>query len=119
MDNQTELAWAAGFFDGEGCTSLETKSASLKVTITQQHPEVLERFISAVGVGKVYGPYYYGPKKKARWAINIQSKAAIVALAKIWPYLGSEKKNQALRSLEELSLRLKNNKYPSLGNSKK
>lgn len=118
-DNELELAWAAGFFDGEGSTSVEKNSASLKTTISQNDPEVLERFLKAVDVGsRIYGPYYYGPKKNPRWAVQICGKSAIIAVAKLWPYLGSIKRNQALRNLDRVTEILNGSKYPFLGNKK-
>jgi hypothetical protein len=52
------LAWAAGFFDGEGCIcAFSTKRSDnqredfrLHVMVVQNHPETLERFRRAVGV---------------------------------------------------------------------
>lgn len=93
-----ELAWAAGFFDGEGCTSVPKNSKALRVNITQQHPEVLYRFRDAVGVGKVLGPYELATGK-LMWNWYASTKPGIVALGKLWPYLSSEKRNQALLKL--------------------
>lgn len=58
-----ELMWAAGFWDGEGCMTLNSRPngkqqhACTVVNLTQVEREPLERFVSAVGVGKIYGPY--------------------------------------------------------------
>lgn len=60
--NNTELAWAAGFFDGEGSVSLiwttHTTNTNpwwnLKVTVTNCDRPSLERFVAAVGVGRIY-----------------------------------------------------------------
>ena len=66
MKSELELAWAAGFFDGEGHISARrTKRRStengeprygrvLQFRVTQKYPEVLERFQAAVGYGKIY-----------------------------------------------------------------
>jgi hypothetical protein len=70
--NQEALAWAAGFFDGEGCFhfSLRRRSdgaldRSTQVRMTQADSEVLIRFRDAVGgLGRVYGPY---DKRRATW----------------------------------------------------
>lgn len=56
--NREELAWAAGFFDGEGCFSYTAKAGFATVTIGQVDRRVLDRFQEAIGgVGKIYGPY--------------------------------------------------------------
>jgi hypothetical protein len=108
----TELAWAAGFFDGEGSTWLS------KDTVRYRHPvmavgqsgdtEPLERFGRAVGVGKVYGPlaantqgflpdgtprYYLKPRFQWRAAAWPEVSAALEGLM---PYLSSVKVRQAL-----------------------
>jgi len=60
----TELVWAAGFYDGEGCFSFKNmprKSgnhhATVRLGIRQNDRRPLDRFQNAVGFGKVYGPY--------------------------------------------------------------
>lgn len=65
--NREELAWAAGFFDGEGhVRSCMTNTRGGRVqpyrdwflSISQVHPAVLERFRAAVGgIGTIGGPY--------------------------------------------------------------
>lgn len=51
------LAWAAGFFDGEGNTSLSNRG-QLTLQIGQSgDTELLDRFRITVGEGVVRGPY--------------------------------------------------------------
>jgi len=52
-----QLAWAAGFFDGEGCFSYSQSSGSGCVAITQTDRRLLDCFRGIVGFGKVYAPY--------------------------------------------------------------
>jgi len=74
----TELAWAAGFFDGEGCVSvsrtLATAEPVIQLSVSQVQREPLDRFAAAVGVGKVYGPYTKKSKPRAKpcyqWSIT-------------------------------------------------
>ena len=68
MTDTHELAWAAGFFDGEGSVSYQRQCRkshsraqrviSIDIFQTSGNQEVLERFQTAVGVGKVNGPYW-------------------------------------------------------------
>lgn len=55
---EVELAWAAGFFDGEGCTSyhrrLTGRGAQLRMAINQMKRLPLVRFKKAVGAGAIY-----------------------------------------------------------------
>ena len=55
--DREELAWAAGFFDGEGCFCFSEAGQYVCVSITQTEREPLDRFERAVGLGKVNGPY--------------------------------------------------------------
>ncbi len=89
-----ELAWAAGFFDGEGC-SHRTGDGYLVVSISQCHREVLDKFRLAVGVGKVRGPYAPRREKWSPiWHYRAYGAEASLVLAAIWPYLGSVKRAQ-------------------------
>lgn len=70
MTTAEDYAWAAGFFDGEGYVHAKRgkrKSDPQRFTYTQiildiaqKERELLDRFASIVGVGKVYGPYRNG-----------------------------------------------------------
>lgn len=58
--DREKLAWAAGFYDGEGtmcCKTINGKWSSLSISIHQTNKDTLERFQDAVsGLGKVTGP---------------------------------------------------------------
>lgn len=97
-----ELAWAAGFFDGEGWAAGETRPgrrrAQPRAQINQAAPhgvpEVLERFQRAVGCGQIYGP------KREPGRIDLYSWVASSRpnVARAWealgPYLGPVKSVQ-------------------------
>ena len=102
--DREELAWAAGFFDGEGCFSFSVAGNYLCVSISQTEPEPLERFARAVGVGWVLGPYDL--RKNDRWirkpqyvyrANGYERVQAIAAL--LWFKLGLAKQEQAVHAL--------------------
>lgn len=95
------LAWAAGFFDGEGTTIARSDRRratyhQLDVSVPQASrsgtPEVLAKFQRAVlGVGRIYGPNGSG---LYRWRAGGRIGADL-ALALIWPWLGAVKRAQA------------------------
>jgi hypothetical protein len=94
---QLELAWAAGFFDGEGCTMVKRKrgNAAVNLIVAQKTPEMLERFQAAVGGGYIY----HNPRAQGapyNWQATSQPVARQV-LDLLWPYLGSIKQAQAER----------------------
>lgn len=100
----TELAWAAGFFDGEGCTSIKQGSRiSLRLSVGQTNQITLKRFQNAVGYGTINGPYKV---KKLNWTPHSQwntwSDAALIVIQKLWKYLSPIKQQQFLTKLAEL-----------------
>lgn len=102
------LAWAAGLFDGEGCVYLrdgkrDRDRPEITLSITQCFDsEVLVRFRDAVGVGQVTGPVNEsGTGVGPRWNYRSQRTASsLMALASIWPWLGSVKRRQADRAVD-------------------
>lgn len=86
-----ELLWAAGFFDGEGCSYLNEKYAVL--SIGQADPEVLERFQKAVGKGVIIGPYPHGGNKPM-WQYRASGLDSLEGMELIYPFLSSIKRAQ-------------------------
>lgn len=95
---ETELAWAAGFFDGEGNTHQRANRpglGGLSMQVNQQEPTTLERFGSAVGYGKLYGPYAERQTGSVyRWLIT--GHKVQLAVDRLWPYLSEPKRKQIL-----------------------
>ena len=111
MTVEAELAWAAGFFDGEGSTYFQLRKQQkgrqrqygyLTLSLNQTDPETLERFRDAVGIGSVYGPYN---QKKDKWSpfwrYTIHNKDVDAVLTLLWPFLGTVKREQALAAYEK------------------
>jgi len=106
--NRLELAWAAGFFDGKGCFSINRlgKSPNPKrivggrVGIVQKEKHNLVRFRKAVlGLGHITGPYFRrSPKGKRVYrfdfvATTFEEVQAIIGL--LWFKLGPAKRRKA------------------------
>lgn len=57
MSRETDIAWAAGLFEGEGCLSSSRRESHLRpscvAVMSSTDKDVLERFCAIVGVGKV------------------------------------------------------------------
>lgn len=112
---ETELSWAAGFFDGEGHTSARVKAArkgglknqrSISLSVGQRDLEPLERFMAAVeGIGAIYTreidnrPYY-------TYKCSGEKVRQVIEL--LWPYLCSIKKEQATKALQDYDSRQPN-----------
>jgi hypothetical protein len=101
-----ELAWAGGFFDGEGSTYLEKHRTHAgyfyPVIYVPQSAEVgvapeLLRLKSAMGgLGNISGVRQDGPdwKPYRRWRVVTQFKVQAV-LHLLWPFIGNAKRSQA------------------------
>ena len=106
-----ELAWAAGFFDGEGSTFLSRQKVvhydrpgrpayranSPSLSIAQVDRRPLDRWVAVIGVGTVRGPYK--PRtKNSRSYYRVELRGRIRshrALVQMWPYMSKPKKEQA------------------------
>jgi hypothetical protein len=101
--NETELAWAAGFFDGEGSTTIHKRCKERNrtprpvISIVHNTREQLDRFCAAIDDGKVYGPYdRKKPNHSPYYHLLVTGYYRVKpALDKLWPYLSIHKKQQA------------------------
>lgn len=105
-----ELAWAAGFMDGEGCFGLVRSKArvrgprwyKVRASATQHGepgiiPEVLHRLQSAVGgVGRIER---HSGVDAFKWVVEGEAKVQLV-LDSLIPYLGARKVTQAREALD-------------------
>src|SRR2546430_3592500 len=81
MDNH-DLAWAAGFFDGEGWAAFQHRGTRARINQTGLDgvPEVLLKFQRIVGVGRIDGPLLKeGKKPLYYWEATSRSDVARVA----------------------------------------
>ena len=107
MPRTTELAWAAGFFDGEGSTKLDRRHdrAYISIQIGHVEPEPLRRFHAAVSAGSVTGPYAHNRRKNKRWSeyysYQAYGKTACAVIEQLWPYLSGPKKRQWLEKIND------------------
>jgi hypothetical protein len=101
-----ELAWAAGFFDGEGTSSVSIKdhlgiNPVLRITISQKNKDNLKRFKKAI-----LNQGLIGLRNNTAWGSvwvyqsqTFRETQAIIAL--LWKYLGQEKKDQYIKAVEK------------------
>ena len=105
---RTELAWAAGLFDGEGSTGAYLfnggRQTYLRMQLRQNghtQPVVLERFQRAVGGGLIHGPHRSKTTPQWNWVAN--GPAAYRVLRLLWPYLSDPKRDQANRAITKVN----------------
>jgi len=114
MATETEKAWAAGFFDGEGSTTFQLRcqlprgKGQLKISVTQAGEfarELLIRFQSAVGnLGHICFVTDNRPnhQKCQRWYTGDRSDVCLI-MQYLWPYLGPVKRRQFLAAMEKVN----------------
>jgi len=98
-----ELAWAAGFFDGEGWANRSGRGVQARINQAglDGMPEVLIKFQRIVDVGRVQGPdITTGRQPLYRWQATSRADVAHVA-EQIGPWLGRIKRRQFERALGE------------------
>jgi len=86
--NDPLIQWAAGLFEGEGNARL-AGSPRLKVAMTDE--DVVRRFHSVVGCGKVTGPYHPGGGRKEVWTWTATGEDAVTTAARLLPWLCSRR----------------------------
>lgn len=92
---ETEIAYLAGVFDGEGTVKVGN---SIRVSVEMTDLDVLERFQRAFG-GQIY-PRKAKVNRKPAWSWNLQSRAGV------WPFLDKVKpflSDRRQAKIEELS----------------
>ena len=101
MDDH-ELAWAAGFFDGDGWAapvrygrrSNRRPMAQINQAGAQGVPEVLIRFRDAVGVGRIGGPKVEEGREDLYWWVASSRGDVLQTGQRIGPWLSSGKRGQ-------------------------
>lgn len=107
----TDLAWAAGFFDGEGCTMAKhgtRKSvqagrfvySTILIEVAQKERFLLDKLCSILKTGKVYGPYNNGAGHYHYKYIVSKYERVNSVIELLWPYLGPYKRTQARKALD-------------------
>ncbi len=110
--NREELAWAAGFFDGEGCSSIHNtpkNRMALRLNVGQVNRDNLHRFQAAVGgLGAVGKPCVSKTRVRQPFSMwetqRFEHSQAVIAL--LWPWLGQEKRLQASTALKRWQARM-------------
>jgi len=115
---ESNWAWAAGLFDGEGHVSCRNRTGSshlpkyrsprsIVLTINQHHEEVLDRFILVTG-GRVNKYHFTKTRPKQSkltgtydsWGVRTGKRDNVIYIVDhMWPWLGSVKRLQAASSL--------------------
>lgn len=97
----TELAWAAGFYDGEGSFYCRSNRKEMVMEVSQVDLRPLERFFSVAGVGSITQNKARGRSQAIyRWRSGCRNDVLDV-VNKLWPYLSEPKKEQILQGYDK------------------
>lgn len=98
-----ELAWAGGFFDGEGstvcCINNSNPYSRMQVTLGQKDYKnkiapTLIKFQKILGVGKIYQKRKIGKEINMHQFYTCKFKDVQKCIKLLWNYISIEKKNQ-------------------------
>lgn len=102
-----ELAWAAGFFDGEGSFGVDRKRPYryLTASLSQTDPRPLCRFVAAVGMGNVTGPTRETSRlsRKCKWRVQFSGTKAVAVATALTPHLSPPKLEQLAKAWKEVN----------------
>lgn len=89
MAQQTDYAWAAGFFDGEGCVSLHTQGryTCLRVIVVQKDIRPIEFFKSVFEMDETIGIVTRQNRRHKYYRLVASGPSAANILRKMLPYL--------------------------------
>lgn len=103
MATESEVAWAAGFYEGEGYFGVKHNSyghpSSLRLSIGQRTQEPIDRFLLIAGVGKVYCRWNRG---KDLWVYSAGKTSQALDVARLlWPWLSERRQLQVEGAVDE------------------
>ena len=101
--SNSDLAWVAGLFEGEGTISTPPKS-ELRIKMTDL--DIIQRFQTITSSNRICTEEPRAPHHKRIWITRITGKSNCRAfLSKILPYLGMRRAHRALDLLDFIELR--------------
>ena len=117
MDRETEIAWAAGFFEGEG-TIRDVKGIPrndghrqhyMYLQIVNTDLQMIERWKRIMGAGPIY--HQKGPERnKPLYSVRIENGEKVKEAVKLlWPYLSDRRRER----IEEVRAIMANNRTDS------
>ena len=99
---ETDLAWAAGLIEGEGCFTLHSKKHPYFL-LDMTDKDVLEKFQSIFPFVTLRGPYYHKdrPQYKPRWRIDAFGPKCRHIILQTYKYYGIRRRTCIDQLLEK------------------
>lgn len=100
----SEIAWAAGLFEGEGTISSKpqgTRGSGAQLRLGMNDKDVVERFRKIVGCGGLYAHKPGTGSTKPNWTWYVYDADKVTAiLSAFLPFLGARRSAKAMEALE-------------------
>lgn len=101
----SEIAWAAGLFEGEGCFTVSTsngKYRQARVKLRSTDEDVVRRFHQAIGLGTVREDSYFKRSNgyKTQWEWYARSAEVVQVIDMLLPWMCSRRRERALEVRE-------------------
>ena len=101
----TDIVWAAGLFEGEGCIHFKTNRPNQRVlSISMTDKDVMERFVDVVGYGNLNGPYMGKLSTKPFWKWQLYKGTEVIRILKMFlPHFGKRRAERAIEAINHLN----------------
>lgn len=104
MSKDTDIAWAAGVWEGEGCWSINPRTRRAGVAVQSRlgmtDPDVVERFGAIVGFGTIrHEPARLNRKAMTQWYTQRRDSTRLL-IGMFSPYLGERRRAKAQEILD-------------------
>ena len=100
----TDIVWAAGLFEGEGCIKKIARNRYRSITIAMTDNDVMERFVDVIGYGNLNGPYLNKLSTKPFWRWDCAKKSEVLRILKMFlPHLGKRRAEKAIEAITHLN----------------
>jgi hypothetical protein len=89
MSEQPQYAWAAGFFDGEGCVSIQRQKrhTCLRIVMVQKDIRPIQRFREVFDLHQKFDIVSRPDRKHTYYRLTVSGAQAADVLRKMLPYL--------------------------------
>jgi hypothetical protein len=102
LNDASDIAWAAGLFEGEGCFSLhDGRRCRAQLAMTDR--DIVERFHAVMGFGTIRDKASTNPRHRHQWMWAANSRAEFERTVTLFrPWLGERRLARAQEILEHL-----------------
>ena len=108
----TDIVWAAGLFEGEGCIFTDKyRPNQRRLTMNMTDKDVMERFVNVVGYGNLNNYTYSEAKQschkatlKPYWQWKVAKAKEVLRILKMFlPHFGKRRAEKAIEAITHLN----------------